>query len=115
MSFTLDNAVNVEDVCSIRLVKADGDPSSLWISIKVGLEDECDCDVDWCTLWKGDICEWSPIAEVMAPPPPPETMPAPRPAPAPERPLPPPPAPRPQPRPAPAPAPEPIPIVPGNG
>jgi hypothetical protein len=106
----LDNPVNAEDVCAVRIVKADEDCDICWLSLFGRLEDECTCG-KWWKIWKGTPCEWNRIEEpAPAPEPAPEPPPAPRPTP------PPPPAPAPRPTPPPPPAPEPEVIEePGNG
>jgi hypothetical protein len=94
----LDNPVNSEEVCAVRLVKGD-DCEICWMSLFVHCQGECDCG-KWYKVWKGTPCGWN---EVMEEAPAPEPMPEPAPAPAPA------PAPRPEPRPAPAPTPMPEP------
>jgi hypothetical protein len=94
----LDNPVNSEDVCAVRVVKADEDCEICWMSLFVHCTGECDCG-KWYKVWKGTPCGWNQIVE---------EAPAPAPAPAPE----PAPAPRPVPPPPPAPAPRPTPPPP---
>jgi hypothetical protein len=108
----LDNPVNSELVCAVRVVKSEEDCEICWMSLFVMCEDECNCG-KWTKVWKGTPCEWMAIVEP-APAPAPEPMPEPAPRPTP--PPPPAPAPRPLPPPPPAPEPEPEPIVvEGNG
>ncbi|MDQ3024440.1 MAG: hypothetical protein M3R04_08675 [bacterium] len=98
----LDQPVNSEDVCAVRVVKADEDCEICWMSLFVLCEDNCTCG-KWKKVWKGEPCGWNQIVEeAPAPEPAPEPEPAPIPRPVP----PPPPAPLPRPLPPP-PAPEP--------
>jgi hypothetical protein len=94
----LDNPVDSELVCAVRVVKADEDCEICWMSLFAMCQGECDCG-KWTKVWKGEPCGWNRIEEPVA-------APAPAPAPAPE------PAPRPTPPPPPAPAPRPTPPPP---
>src|SRR5687768_11867674 len=105
----LDNPVNSEDVCAVRVVKADEDCEICWMSLFVMCNDECGCGCDWTKVWKGEPCEWNVIVEEAPAPPPPAPEP-----PAPPRPTPPPP-PAPTPRPTPPPAPEEPIVLPPEG
>ncbi len=74
----LDQPVDSNMVCTIRLRKETGSCCVSWASIRVLCENQCDCP-KWKMAYKGDLWCWQPVPAAK-PAPAPELEPAPAPA-----------------------------------